>query len=184
MFSDLNFRNRDGKRVNLKEFNVYIWTTEVYEITVVETEETCKDNFIATCTSKATGETHLEEKTREYWKEYNGGYVDAGTYKWKITGKKQSGNDIDWIAESFGQDLNEWLWWSGSYANCKNIDFQTDATTRINEPVDVNFTISDTSTAYFWVMFNGTDDTNYSAYYNDLTDFRVVNGSCDKSGVV
>jgi len=184
LFSDLDFKNRAGKGVNLREYHIYIWTTETYEITVYETEETCKDNFIASCTSSPTGKNHIEKKTREYWKEYDGGYVDAGTYKWKITGKKDSGVDIDWIAESFGRDLSEWAWWSGSYSYCKNIDFQTDATPRINEPVDVNFTISDTSSALIWVMFNGTDDTNYSAYYNDLTDFRIVNGSCGKSGVV
>jgi len=70
-------------------------------------------------------------------------------------------------------------WWKSSYAYCQNIDIETlDTKIRVNETIDVNFTYAGNFT-YFWMLFSGTNATNYSIYYNNVSDMKISNQSCE-----
>jgi len=49
--------------------------------------------------------------TKEEWVKYNFEVLTAGTYEWRIEGKKGIKESIDWIGTTGGKELREWAWW-------------------------------------------------------------------------
>ena len=166
LFSDLNFKDRKGINVNLKESNLYVWTTESYEVEVNDYKEVCETEITINktyevCVDEIIG-THKETKIKEYWEEYNFKTLKAGSYRWRIEGKKKPQERIDWIGTGFGRELTNWAWWNGDWEKRKSVNF----TGQIADIV--NFTI----------LMNITFDSDMQP---DFDCIRVVDGAC--SGV-
>lgn len=64
------------------------------------------------------------------WKKYDGEELPAGTYSWRIEGKKDGTESIDWITNAFGIDLDDWAWWNATYN--KRIHFEINASNTEN----------------------------------------------------
>lgn len=46
------------------------------------------------------------------WTEYNNKQLNAGTYEWRLEGRKAPKDAVDWIVSSMGLDFTEWMWWN------------------------------------------------------------------------
>ena len=168
LFSDLNFKDRKGDSVYLKESKILLWTTEEYEVEINDYKEVCEDSYnlkndttYKICSDELIG-THKETRERASWKGYNYETLDAGNYKWRIEGKKNINQKVDWVGTSFGKELNEWAWWNNNWAKRKEITIEGGNSDLTNFTVFIN------------VSFDSDMNTDFS-------DLRFINGSC--SGV-
>ncbi len=111
LFSDMSFENKRGDLISIPS-QIFVEFNNSYEIDVLEGEESCiiLKNESNSCTWYQTG-THKETRYRMVWEEYNGEVLDAGFYRWKIEGKKEMKQSVDWIVTAFGKELDEWAWW-------------------------------------------------------------------------
>ena len=127
LFTDIEFRTKENKLGNLKWNQFYIEVTDTWEEEVTDYNEVCvEENTNGTkydsCSEVEIGK-HKESRNNTYWKEYNYESLDAGDYKWKLEGRKNDGDTVDWIATtgySF-EKLTDWAWWSGSWTKKKHI---------------------------------------------------------------
>lgn len=100
LFTQLKFKDTKGSLKQIETNIIYI--KEYY----TEKEDIYdKDNKTITGTKDV-------QKSRLV--EYNGEILTAGTYEWRIEGKKGKSETIDWIASTDfgGFELSEWAWWS------------------------------------------------------------------------
>jgi hypothetical protein len=94
LFEDLKFEDLKGKEKAIKEYKILIGKEkQVFEIV------------------NATGK---ETKYVITWKEYNGEILSEGVYDWRIEGKKERNEDVEWIVTAYGKDLIEWDEWVGN----------------------------------------------------------------------
>ena len=162
LFDDLNFKDNKGKSVNLKEDKILIWNNYEIEVEVNDYKEVCEDVFNETnqgevCTDEIVG-THKEMRPREEWIEYNFESLDAGTYKWRIEGKKDIRQSVDWIGTSFGTELTDWAWWDADWEK--------------KQPVYINTTLLEKN--HTSVLIN----VSYDAYMNsNFSDIRFVDSA-------
>jgi len=66
------------------------------------------------CYSKLINSYNVTKERKE-WVIYDGVELKAGTYRWKLEGKKKPNDDIDWIGESMGIKFDEWAWWNSDW---------------------------------------------------------------------
>lgn len=160
LFRDLKFYSRNKEVRHLKKSTILIERKEEYQIEVTDHTKVCRLNGNGTeyCINEETG-SHLETRYRNYWEEYNGKKLEAGTYKWRIEGKKDVLQSVDWVGSSYGKEFTEWAWWNANWNKKKKIDITDTAGREI-----VNYTIP----------INITYDSDMQA---DFDDIRFTNES-------
>lgn len=179
LFTDMNFKDIKGQ---LKEINykIYIKANNSYQIDVNDYgKEVCSlsINGTQTCSTPIVG-THKEYVERWIWQEYKGEVLSEGTYRWKIEGKKNIGESIDWIGESFGEEFTEWAWWDNNWNYKKTITVTDTAGSEINNyTIDMIFDKeSNMDDELEDIRFiNSAEDTEYGywIYYSNSTSFKV-----------
>lgn len=154
LFTDLKFKGRDNKLRNLNHNIILIEVEETYleEVEDYSYNNITSENGTITQESILVG-SHNENKIRLIWKEYDNKVLDEGVYRWRIEGKKQLGEDIDWIVSAFGKDFTEWEWW--------NTDWNRKRQINITETSGSN--LSDYS-----ILINVTHDSNMLSNFSDL----------------
>jgi len=101
-----------SKLTNIQEKVVWIKTGEE-DVEVDDYKEICKDiDGKQECQKIRDGKVL---QRRNIYEVYDGNKVKAGTYEWKITGKKSSSQSVDWIVDVNGITLNEWASWNSTY---------------------------------------------------------------------
>jgi len=109
-----------------------------------------------------------ETITTFYWEEYTPNTeVDIGNYTWRLEGKKDKLQSVDWIGEAFGEKLTEWAWWNSSWTYRKRINLTNDGSTlndyilqieldwdsdMANDFSDIRFTDSDENELNYWIQ--------------------------------
>ena len=118
LFEDVSFINlMNGKDTTIQSHQFYILKNVSKQISTPIYEKICT-------ASNGTREICINEiidyenKTeyREEWVEYNKEELAFGSYQWKLKGKKDSTQSVDWIALSNNVKLKEWADWTA--ANC------------------------------------------------------------------
>lgn len=141
VFDAMKFRNLKGEYANLKS-KIYYNTTETREIIVPTYEEKCVEalNKTEICSQNKVSEKIVYETT-EIMKEFNGEQLEIGTYKWRIDAIKEYPNQqIDWIANSYGKDLNEWAWWNTTFTKKAFITITGTVPLNYSIPIKINKT--------------------------------------------
>ena len=157
LFSDIDFSS------DIKSFQFLIKTIEITEEQVMEYDQTHCDKPTEEipyppCDMKKTGE-HTLTREKVVWVPYNFEELAIGEYEWKLKGAKDRLSNVDWIATSFGQKLDEWAWWSGSWSYRKEVTVTGGTTTLTN----------------FTVLVNVSYESNMQSNFDDI---RFVNGEC------
>lgn len=162
LFSDLNFKGKDNKVKNLKSFKMFIEVEEHYQETIIDESLTTQNCFITSNGTQSCEYNYVYKditKTKNVWEEYNFENLDQGNYTWKIEGKKNPKESVDWIISAFGEDLTEWAWWNSSWEKKKEIPIsENNGTTLIN----------------YTIILNVTYDADMN---NDFSDLRFLNSS-------
>lgn len=180
LFTNLNFKDVRGKNTVIKSNNILIKVNETYKIEVNDYgEEECKLNVNGTlvCTKPLIG-SHIEQRGKWVWREYKGEILNAGNYTWKIEGKKNIWESVDWIGSSFGEDFTEWAWWDSNWRKKREIKIQDNAGSSINN-YTIDLTISyddDMNVDYSDIRFlNGSENTElgYWIYFANASEARV-----------
>ncbi len=176
LFDSLKFKNIKGEETNIKEDKILLWITEEYEVEVNDYIEVCEDVYdeinqttTEVCTMNFT-ETHKEPRIKEFWEEYNFEILEAGTYKWRIEGKKNPNQRIDWIGTSFGKELTEWAWWNSDYEYKRNITGMLETV-----PLAINGTTSTTLGGTATWIYGTCAGDGCAIYYNDSTIHAIAN---------
>ncbi|GAG18240.1 unnamed protein product, partial [marine sediment metagenome] len=105
-------------------------------------------------------ENQIYIKVKDNWIKYDNDILEQGIYEWKITGKKDINENVDWIGTAFGRDLTEWAWWSSDWDKRKEFNVTHYSGTVLNLPIYVNV-------------------SNVTGMQPDFKDIRFVNGTCD-----
>ena len=107
---------KDNKRIEqpIRSYQFYIKTGDK-EIEVDDYKETCKEKLSLNgtmetlCTTAKSG-THTE--LEPIWTKYElGQVVPAGTYNVKLEGQKSPSKTVDWIVQSQGVWIDDWVVW-------------------------------------------------------------------------
>lgn len=176
LLNKLDFLN--GK---IKDYRIYIINGESYEIDVPIYNKTCVGGEItpyADCTETQIG-TSKETRYRDLL--YDGKKLIAGTYQWRIEGKKSPYDNIDWIITTANDvSLDTWAWWNGAWAAKKKININiTDPTSYGNVSALLTVTYdSDMQTDFDDIRFVDGIETNelsYWFYNNTYTASTSVN---------
>ena len=94
LFSDLRFKDKGNNLVNINSNEILIEVDESYQINVNDYKQVCEDTISINgtsykeCNNVLTG-SHTETRGNFVWNEYNNDILSAGTYKWRIEGKKE-----------------------------------------------------------------------------------------------
>ena len=153
LFSDLRFKQTSGSFKDLDYSKIFVRIIETNNVEIEEYD--CSKNI----TGCVVNGTHKEERVNSYWKEYNNEELKAGTYAWRIEGKKNPGERIDWVATSLGVNLDSWEWWDTNWEQKK----------------ELNITENTGVTLYnYTLLINVTYDANMQT---DFSDLRFLNGS-------
>ena len=108
LFEDTKFRDRLENNINInaqyfiKKAEEYIVETPIYEEICEDVYNSQNDTTYETCSNNLVG-TLNETKTREIWNAYNKEILNAGDYEWKLEGKKEATQSIDFIPITLGQ---------------------------------------------------------------------------------
>ncbi|OQY40977.1 MAG: hypothetical protein B6229_00295 [Spirochaetaceae bacterium 4572_7] len=106
-----------SQKIDLKEYKISI-REEGKTIIVPDYGEVCTpvDKVNGTeglsCVWEQTG-TH--EETEYIYTEYDGELLEAGTYYFKIQGKKTRKQSVDWVASIMGVETEEWAVWTAGF---------------------------------------------------------------------
>lgn len=57
------------------------------------------------------------------WIEYDKKKLDPGNYSWRIQGKKNAYETVDWLATFAGMEIDEWALWGEDYGTVAYFDF-------------------------------------------------------------
>lgn len=175
LFSNLNFKGKNGLIKNIKSYKIFIQEEENYFIEVNDYKDII---LINGSIEKVNVGTHKEEKTRSVWKEYNGEVLGTGIYNWRIEGAKKKRDSVDWIASAFGTDFTEWAWWNAGYEFKREVTgLQGDIVLNVNGTSYTTLGGTDT-------MIYGTcigvgcaiyyNDSSINAIASDVTEFYKV----------
>lgn len=159
LFTDMKFINNRGQNKELP-YTIYIKETVDYvrEEPIMKQVCTINESKNMDCVYENDGVTKYNEK-RDVWNVYDNRILEPGEYEWEIRGKKQRLQNIDWIGESFGEELSSWAWWNGDWGKKKEI----------NITGGTNETLTD-----FTVFINVTYDVDMQS---DFDDIRFTNSS-------
>lgn len=125
LFESIKFETLGKRLTSIQSSKFYIKTgTEEYQEDIADYKESCRDvnlnksnQPIIKCFNDIVG-YHKEIRIRDVYKEYNGEILKAGTYEWKLNGKKDPAQTVDWIATTNNVELKAWsVWASGLNAN-------------------------------------------------------------------
>ncbi len=146
LFEEIKFLNGQAQG------SITLLNGESYEEEIPDFKQVCLTNKNGTnvCTNEQIG-THQETRYRDGL--YKGETLKAGTYEWRIDGKKAIQDSVDWIATSNNVDLTEWAWWSSSWLKKKEITL-----TENNASALTNYTL----------LLNITYDSNVLTNFGDL----------------
>lgn len=106
------------------------------EIIVPTYYEVCGKEFIEgigevnKCNKIQNGTTKQSQKV---WEDYNSKVLKAGTYYFKIEGKKNPYQNVEWIPNIFGLKIEEWAAWNSSLTNNLIAYYNFSST---NEPIN------------------------------------------------
>ena len=121
---------------------------------------------------------YIKSEEDSNWKEYNYQDLSKGTYHWRIEGRKDLIENIDWIGSSFGKEFTEWAWWNSTWEKKKEIKVQDNAGSTVNN-YTINLKIpydSDMNSDYSDLRFtNGSESSElgYWIYFANSTEARV-----------
>ena len=144
IFDSFDFKNREGTLVNIP-FEIYIKVNESYQLTVNDYgKEVCSMELTANgtmeiCERELLG-NHIQTNPRYIYKLYQGEILSEGIYEWKMLGKKDKGEAVDWGFSTMGISTDEirefFAWWDTSWSNKKKITITENAGANIE-----NYTI-------------------------------------------
>ncbi len=162
LFSGVEFKNKFG---NTKEINDYKWFIEIEDtkdIKIPTYTEVCFEDVNGTNCRQEQNGTRIEEIITHSWQGYFGEELIAGDYKWRLEGKKEIGESVDWIASAFGKTFDEWAWWDTDWTYYRRYNAtEYYATAHTQEPIV--FTIN---ASLIWDKIQSDGD-----------DLRIVNTS-------
>ncbi len=178
LFRDVKLMNRGGEEEAINSLDIYVKVNQSFSREVNEYSDPCDSSkMYETCNQKKTGTKNITW-SEEGWATYNYNSLPTGDYEWRIEGKKNFAQSIDWIPLSFGEELNEWAWWSDNFTSCQNLTHTFPESSRAFTTAEANFSIG-TGSAVLQYNWEGSAGDIWSVYYNDLSDFVLVNRSCD-----
>ena len=105
LFDNMKFEDRSGK-TKLINYNIFIKRNVSRNIYGKEKVYQLIDGKNITII-KWNNWTNVREK----WVKYNFEILSAGVYEWRVEGKKEISEDLDWIGTSEGIELRVWAWW-------------------------------------------------------------------------
>jgi hypothetical protein len=135
LFQEVEFENKIGDTKEINDFKYFIrmtetedgerntYTTTCEDITVpkiVNRKNITAEYIYESCTQEVTGTEEYEIISYD-WKRYKGAVLDKGIYHWRIEGRKNAYEDVDWIVTSNGERLTEWAWWNSSWEYSRTI---------------------------------------------------------------
>lgn len=113
-FQDVRFLVKDKnnwKEGNIRSHQIYLKVGEENVVETFNTDGNCveisKDNFECE-TSQVT-----RTVKKPIWEIYQGQSFDSGEYYFKLTGKKDSWETVDFIPKFMGVEVDEWATWTG-----------------------------------------------------------------------
>lgn len=178
LMDDLFFENFKGDEVNIKDFKIYINSSYVYYYSVMDDKKiNCSPS--GNGTNSCLYENKIVNTTLEGWERYNYETLPIGNYKWKIVGKKDKYENVDWIPTSFGKDLTQWAWWNSVYLHRRNVTGLGNVSMPINGTEYMN--LSNVSTIIY--AFGENYSQTMAIYYNDSTNFAFANDTDQFWGV-
>ena len=181
--TEIEFKNKLGNSKEINEFKYFVLRENREDVLIPIYERQCILVNISDelCTWVQTG-TKEEEVISYDWQRYKGDDLQPGFYTWKIEGRKEATESIDWIISAFGVDLTEWAWWGSGWIRKKELQIreetgvtQQDYQVRLNVTYDADmqadwgdlrFVDSAESTELSYYLWNTT-----SAYA--LVDVRL-----------
>lgn len=182
LFQGITFIDKKGKEKAIKEYNFYYLVSDSID------EE--RENYYYDCNVIVANGTicqriengTIEKETITYsWKKYQGEVLVAGTYDWRIEGKKEPFESVDWVASAFGVDFDEWAWWNGNYDFKRKLYINNSGSATLsNMPFLVNgsggFDFGNPSeTQYVWTTVDSLTSANQTYYtYYDNNSFYAI----------
>jgi len=165
MFDGVEFKNQIGETKQINDFKWFILVEDSYDIEIPTYEDVCDffGNGSQYCEKVQNGTITQQVITKD-WQRYFGEVLPAGNYTWKLEGRKDIDERIDWIASAFGKDFTEWAWWDSdwSFRRTYNMtEFYSENHT--NEPV----------------IFLINASLIWSKIQSDGEDLRIINVSND-----
>ena len=167
LFDDMKFYNKFGGLRNL-DYKIYILGTEEYIEETPIYEEICKDitdlknGTINKVCQNVQIDIKKETKTREVWKEYNNEVLPVGNYKWKLEGKKNPVESVDFVPATVSKELSEWAWWDSNWKKKKQITNLTGSIVQLNISYD-----SDMQSDFDDIRFIDSSETTELNYFID-----------------
>lgn len=98
-------------------------------------------------------------KNKGKWIEYDNSPLSRGNYQWRLEGRKNAGDRVDWVGSVLGVKLSKWAWWDSSWQKRANI----------------NITGGGELFTNFTTLINVTYDADMQSDFDDL---RFINGTC------
>jgi len=185
LFQDVEFKNKIG---NTKEINDFKWFIEVedkkdIEIKTYETICSKLINGTEICHNKQNGTIKKEVITYD-WKRYNGEDLPSGDYKWRIEGRKNKFESIDWVVSSNGFKLKEWAWWNSGWGYKTDYKINSNVTSTLtNFPAYLEIDTATLITA--GKMESACEDLRIlnSAEDSEL-DYEIENSTCNTASTI
>jgi len=179
IFSGAKFFTELNKEVNIKDYTLYIEKEETNIIAQPIYEESCslsKNDSTKMCNNVLKG-YYNESRTKYKWVKYSGEELSAGDYKWKIEGRKDPTQKIDWVISGLGVDFEEWAWWDGSWAYYKQITITPADAEFIANGTTINLTIDTATLIANNKMQEDCDDLRI--VFDDTNELNRVFGGYD-----
>ncbi|MHA1201366.1 MAG: LamG-like jellyroll fold domain-containing protein [Candidatus Heimdallarchaeaceae archaeon] len=127
LFSKLEFEDMLENKAIIKSSKILISTQDTIQETTRPIQEiVCRSKTASNhqnlsdgvkyqeCKEEVTG-YETTQHTVPLWENYNNEDLIDGTYKWRIEGKKEVQQTVDWIGSSFGERFEEWAIWTASF---------------------------------------------------------------------
>src|SRR3990167_4879174 len=126
----------------------------------------------------------IKRSQGQKWESYNGEALLPGTYRFKISAKKEALDSIDWIPSAFGKDLDDWAWWNALCTTRQPLNPNQNTVLELTEldhsytnPIITELNISDSNnevnismhffnkTKLFYISSNYTTSETYGYIY-------------------
>ncbi len=128
LIDSIYFKHKEGKdkwkEKPIKDYKIYI-QDGTKDKSVSDFSTNCNtilgNGSGQDCTTTIIG-SHIEQVP--VWKKYDNEELLPGTYNWRLEGKKESWQTIDWLATWQGVEVDEWALWTTVGANSFVDDFE------------------------------------------------------------
>jgi len=170
LMDNLKMYDENGKVKTISTQNIQIKTGENI-IQVPKYKEVCIDivgskNGTQTCSQIEDG---TKDEVIPIYENYNGQKLNAGTYEWKIIGKKNLKENVDWTVNILGYESKEWATWNSSYEIGLTDYFNMSSNSNlINSSRDL--IVHDGQ-----ITFNNTAINGQSGWFNDTASMNLSN---------